>query len=139
MRPPHRTLNRHQVHRSVTNHLQQHVPLCDYKRKVSAPTLWAVLRLEGFDVLTASDGAEALHIIEGWTPSLVILDLDMPCLDGGSVLRELSSHAETRDTPVVVVTGADADRVADRGATVLHKPVTPEQLLPVIERQLKAA
>lgn len=98
-----------------------------------------VLRLEGFDVLTASDGVEALHIIEGWTPSLVILDLEMPCLDGGSVLRELSSHAETRDTPVVVVTGADADRVADRGATVLHKPVTPEQLLPVIERQLKAA
>ncbi len=43
MRPPHRTLNRYQVQRSATRHLQAHVPLHDYKRKVTAPTLWAVL------------------------------------------------------------------------------------------------
>jgi putative transposase len=43
MRPPHCTLNRHQVHRSATDLLRQHVPLSDYKRKVTAPTLWAVL------------------------------------------------------------------------------------------------
>ncbi len=50
MRPPHRTLRRHQVHRSATRHLQQHVPLSDSKRKVSAPTLWAVLRVAAADV-----------------------------------------------------------------------------------------
>src|SRR5512147_1628480 len=50
MRPTHRTLHRHQVHRSATSHLQQHVPLCDYKRKVSAPTLWAVLLVAAADV-----------------------------------------------------------------------------------------
>ena len=63
MRPPHRTLNRHQVHRSVTNHLQQHVPLCDYKRKVSAPTLWAVL-------LTAAAGVTSIHATCGRLESL---------------------------------------------------------------------
>jgi hypothetical protein len=50
MRPPHRTLNRHQVHRSTTGHLQRHVPLRGYKRKVSAPTLWAVLLVAAADV-----------------------------------------------------------------------------------------
>jgi hypothetical protein len=50
MRPHHRTLNRHQVHRSATRHLQQHVPLGDYKRKVTAPTLWAVLLVAAVDV-----------------------------------------------------------------------------------------
>ena len=50
MRPHHRTLNRYQVHRSATRHLQQHVPLRDYKRKVSAPTLWAVLLVAAADV-----------------------------------------------------------------------------------------
>jgi putative transposase len=50
MRPHHRTLNRHQVHRSATRHLQPHVPLADYKRKVSAQTLWAVLRIAAADV-----------------------------------------------------------------------------------------
>jgi hypothetical protein len=50
MRPHHRTLNRHQVHRCALRHLQQHVPLRDYKRKVTAPTLWAVLLVAAADV-----------------------------------------------------------------------------------------
>jgi hypothetical protein len=50
MRPHHRTLNRHQVHRSATRHLQQYVPLRDFKRKVSAPTLWAVLLVAAADL-----------------------------------------------------------------------------------------
>jgi Transposase DDE domain len=54
MRRHHRTLNRHQVHRSATRHLQEHVPLRDYKRKVSAPTLWAVL-------LVAAAGVTSIH------------------------------------------------------------------------------
>ena len=54
MRPHHRTLNRHQVHRSATRHLQHHVPLRDYKRTVSAPTLWAVL-------LVAAAGVTSIH------------------------------------------------------------------------------
>jgi hypothetical protein len=43
IRPPRRTLNRYQVHRSATDHLQEDFPLCDTKRKVTATTLWAVL------------------------------------------------------------------------------------------------
>ncbi|MBX6312701.1 MAG: peptide synthetase [Isosphaeraceae bacterium] len=50
MRPHYRILNRRQVHRSATDHLQQHVPLRDYKRKVSAPTLWAILIIAAADV-----------------------------------------------------------------------------------------
>ena len=54
MRPHHRTLSRHQVHRSATRHLQHHVPLRDYKRKATAPTLWAVL-------LVAAAEAASIH------------------------------------------------------------------------------
>jgi putative transposase len=50
MRPHHLTLNRHQVHRSATRHLQQHVPLQDYKRKVTVPTPWAVLLVAAAEV-----------------------------------------------------------------------------------------
>src|SRR5690242_8683473 len=50
MRPHHRTLNRQQVHRSATLHLQQHIPLRDYKRKVSAPTLCAALIVAAAEV-----------------------------------------------------------------------------------------
>jgi putative transposase len=50
MRPHHRTLNRRQVHRSATAYLQQHVPLRDSQRKVSASTLWAVLIVAAADL-----------------------------------------------------------------------------------------
>src|SRR5262249_30094314 len=43
MRPHHPTLNRQHVHRSATKHLQEHVPLRDYKRKATASSLWSVL------------------------------------------------------------------------------------------------
>jgi DNA-binding response OmpR family regulator len=94
------------------------------------------LRFEGFDVMTASDGIQALHVLETEVPSLVILDLNMPCLDGWSVLHELRAHPETSGTPVIVVTGTDVARTAGRLFACMRKPVTPDQLLPVIEQQL---
>jgi len=54
MRQHHHTLNRKQVHRSATRHLQNYVPMRDYKRKVSAQTLWAVL-------LVAATGVTSIH------------------------------------------------------------------------------
>ena len=50
MRPHHRTLNRRQVHRAATDYLQRHVPLRDYKRKVTVQALWAVLLVAAADV-----------------------------------------------------------------------------------------
>ena len=97
------------------------------------------LRFCGFDVATASDGLAALHSIEQQRPSLVILDLNMPCVDGWSVLRELASHEETKAIPVIVVTGADVAKATFQATAILKKPVLPEQVLPVIERQLRVA
>jgi hypothetical protein len=54
MRPHDLTLNRTQVHRSATKHLQNYVPMRDYKRKVTAQTLWAVL-------LVAATGVTSIH------------------------------------------------------------------------------
>ena len=63
MRPHHRTLNRHHVHRSATRHLQEHIPLRDYKRKVSASTLWAILMI-------AAAGVTSIHAACGWLDRL---------------------------------------------------------------------
>jgi putative transposase len=58
MRPHHHTLSRKQVHRSATSHLQNYVPMRDYKRKVTAQTLWAVL-------LVAATGVTSIHACRG--------------------------------------------------------------------------
>jgi CheY-like chemotaxis protein len=97
------------------------------------------LRLEGFKVMTASNGVEALRVLEQETPSVVVLDINMPCLDGWSVLRELRAHPATRATPVIIVTGTDVHRATERAAAILNKPVMPDQVLPVIRRELYAA
>ena len=96
------------------------------------------LQFEGFAVATASDGIAALQAIEKDPPSLVILDVNMPCLDGWGVLRELGSNPRTKALPVIVVTAADVLQATAQAAASLRKPVTPEDVLPLIYRQLSA-
>jgi len=97
------------------------------------------LRFAGFNVVTASDGLGALEVVQNEAPSLIILDLNMPCVDGWGVLRELASADSTRAIPVIVVTGADVGRATLQAEAILHKPISPEQVLPVIDRVLRAA
>jgi DNA-binding response OmpR family regulator len=94
------------------------------------------LRFEGFDVSTASDGVAALRSIERNPPSLVVLDVNMPGLDGWGVLKELSSHDATRALPVIVVTASDVTHATAQAVAILEKPLAPDELLPVIRQQL---
>jgi two-component system response regulator MprA len=94
------------------------------------------LRFEGFDVATAPDGVAALRSIENDPPSLVILDVNMPCLDGWGVLKELARYPSTRSIPVIVVTASDVVHATARAVAILSKPITPDELLPVIRHQL---
>ena len=97
------------------------------------------LSLAGFRVLEAVDGVAALQIIENNPPHLVILDLTLPMLDGLSVRAEMASHGNTRDIPVVVVTGRSGDLDQKlRDDCVLRKPVTPERLVATVRECLAA-
>lgn len=99
----------------------------------------AVLSLSGFSVETAADGLGALMKIDEEKPDLIVLDLQMPCVDGLAVLDELRANTDTGRIPVVVVTGTDNERAAERACVVLKKPCAPEALISVIEHQLDAA
>ena len=65
----------------------------------------------GVDAQTASDGQEALELIEAKLPALVLLDLMMPKLDGFAVLMRLDSSPATRGIPIVVVTGYGREQI----------------------------
>jgi DNA-binding response OmpR family regulator len=79
------------------------------------------LSTEQAQVETAPDGAAALTAIEAQSPDLVLLDLEMPTMDGFSVLKALRASPKTRDLPVIVVTGREdvdaVDRAFGAGAT----------------------
>jgi two-component system glycerol uptake and utilization response regulator len=98
----------------------------------------SVLRIAGYNVMTAYDGVDALRRIETDTPALVILDLGLPRLGGLDVHAELKSHAETRDIPIMVVSGTEAsDLNPDDFACVMRKPVTAQALIEAVERCLR--
>jgi putative two-component system response regulator len=64
----------------------------------------------GFDIVEACDGKQALELFDKKRPDLMILDLNMPQLDGFEVCRRLKSNPDTRMVPIIVITGfSDAD------------------------------
>lgn len=92
------------------------------------------LGTEDFDLLQAVDGEEALRIARQEHPELVLLDVNMPKLDGFEVCRHLKSEPETSGIKVVMLTAraAEVDRVRGREAGAddyFIKPFSPVQLL----------
>lgn len=94
------------------------------------------IKLAGFAVREAADGSEALRIIGEDPPDLVVLDLILPMVDGVSVLGEVTTRADTRQIPIVVVTGSRLDVKRFAPSCVLRKPVSPEQLVEAIGKCL---
>lgn len=95
----------------------------------------------GLRVVTARDGLEALRLVEKESPDLVLLDLNMPLLDGYSVLRQIRATPSMTRTPVVVVTveGDDqcrreCDRLGCQG--YLTKPVHLAHLHEMVQRHI---
>ncbi len=74
--------------------------------------LSAIFQDEGYDVATALNGEEALSLIQGSPPDLVILDLVMPYRDGFEVCEQIRSSAETRNVPVIILTMKEREQDA---------------------------
>jgi putative two-component system response regulator len=92
-----------------------------------------LLSSDGHDVVAAADGAAALEAVQLHRPDVVLLDVDMPTMDGLEVCRRLKADPGTRLTPVVMVTGqtdlSDRLRGIEAGADeFLSKPVHPQEL-----------
>ncbi len=77
------------------------------------PVLRALLQLkleaEGHRVTLASDGDEALHLVTTDPPELLVLDVVMPGIDGLELTRRLREQPETKELPIVLLTGRDTD------------------------------
>lgn len=63
-----------------------------------------ILGRQGFEVLGASSGEEALHLVESFMPDIILLDLMMPDMDGWNVYQQMKANPDTCHIPVIVVT-----------------------------------
>jgi CheY-like chemotaxis protein len=92
------------------------------------------LELDGFEVMTASDGAECLETVRHFRPDVITLDLAMPRLDGLRTVARLRVDPVTEDIPLVLVS-ASAGREPPRGIdAMLAKPFEPAELVGLVRR-----
>jgi CheY-like chemotaxis protein len=111
------------------------------------PVVLAVLRIrleaEGFAVLTARDGVEALEQVRATHPDLILLDLMLPRLSGERVCQELRADARTRALPIVVLSArvGEAERLRALAAgadAFMSKPYDANRLVGEIRARLAA-
>ncbi|HWD92508.1 MAG TPA: response regulator [Verrucomicrobiae bacterium] len=86
------------------------------------------LENQGFDILTAGDGVQALNVARRELPDVVLIDLMLPDIDGFSVCEILRSQPSTSKVPIIVVSALDGEYVQSRGiqagvACCFKKPV----------------
>ena len=91
-----------------------------------------LLEGEGYDVETATNGAEALHALEHTRPAVILLDLMMPVMTGDEFRERQLADPRYRDVPVICITAAHdgrdrAERL--RAAQYFQKPVDFDRLL----------
>jgi CheY-like chemotaxis protein len=97
-----------------------------------------VICAEGATVRTASSGREALALLPNWTPDVLLLDIEMPDMDGYQLLLAIRRHAGLHDVPAVAVTGLGYPSNKDRSFAVgfeahMTKPFDEAALIDLVE------
>jgi CheY-like chemotaxis protein len=103
-----------------------------------------LLKAKGYDVQTAIDAESALEAVRNTRPSLVLMDLQLPGMDGLELTRRLKSDPNTREIVIVAVTAyamkGDEQRALDAGCDgYVAKPIDTRALPQVVESHLLAA
>lgn len=100
-----------------------------------------LLTRKGYTVRQAGRGEDALDQLREFTPSLVLMDMQMPGMDGYTVVRELRRRPELATLPIIAVTASsmpgDREQTLEAGCTdYVAKPINPRELLKLVEYYL---
>ena len=103
-----------------------------------------LLGLKGYEVVVAENGREAVEVALAKSPNLILLDLELPLMDGLMVARNLHSHRQFLKVPIVVVSGHDPRKfkqaALEAGCTdFLLKPINFERLDEILQLHIPIA
>lgn len=99
------------------------------------------LRSQGYDVVTAGNGYDAVRLAKSTHPDVIVMDLQLPGLSGCDAAREIRTTEPTTGIPLIAATGFSHDRQLDEARAagfdqIVIKPCDPAQLVDEIERVL---
>ena len=97
-----------------------------------------LLERNGMRVLTARDGVDAMEVLQEHTPDIILLDIEMPRMDGYEVAAQVRADARLRGVPIIMITSRVGDKHRARAIELgvddyLGKPYQESQLLDAIE------
>lgn len=97
------------------------------------------LKGAGFDVVEAEDGVQALSVLSRTSVDLIITDINMPNMDGVTLVKQVRGGASHRGVPILILTteGGDDKKAAGRAAGAtgwIVKPFAPDKLLQVVNK-----
>ncbi|MFZ5918267.1 MAG: response regulator [Chloroflexota bacterium] len=103
-----------------------------------------ILEKHGYEVVQAQDSREGIALAAQVAPALILLDIQLPGMDGYAVARELRGNPSLMRVPIVAVTSyamvGDRERVMAAGcAGYIEKPINPETFIAEIEQYLRFA
>jgi CheY-like chemotaxis protein len=98
-----------------------------------------VLAFKGYEVIEAETGEEGLRLARDRHPSLIMMDIRLPGIDGVETLRQLRAEEATRDIPVMALTAsvmtADQQRITQAGFDACQaKPISVKDFMATVER-----
>ena len=101
-----------------------------------------MLLREGFEVATAKDGVDGLQQLQDIEPDIILLDIEMPRMDGFEFARNVRADAKTKGIPIIMITSRTADKHRNRAVELgvneyMGKPYQEEQLLVLIRNYTK--
>jgi chemosensory pili system protein ChpA (sensor histidine kinase/response regulator) len=93
-----------------------------------------LLEREGYQVLTAKDGLDALQLLRETLPAVMLVDIEMPRMDGFDLTRNVRGDARTKDIPIIIISSRTADKHRSQAAALgvnafLGKPYQEAELL----------
>ncbi len=100
------------------------------------------LKRNDFNPIAARDGVEAISVIEDTTPDIILLDIEMPRMNGYELLQYIRSDGRLHDIPVIMITSRTGEkhrqRAFDMGVNAyMGKPYQEEELLQKIKQMIK--
>lgn len=98
-----------------------------------------LLKQHGYHVVAAANGQAALSALSGFVPDVILLDIQLPGMDGYDVARLLRGLASLRNTPIIAVTSyamvGDREKSIEAGCNgYIEKPIDPETFIREIEQ-----
>ncbi|MES2546647.1 MAG: Hpt domain-containing protein [Pseudomonadota bacterium] len=103
--------------------------------------LGRLLEREGYEVLVAKDGMDAMQVLQDATPDIILTDIEMPRMDGFGLARNIRDDARTANTPLIMISSRTADKHQNLAKEIgvdafFGKPVHDEELISKVNELL---